>query len=236
MNFLTEDCWLVILPTFLKGLAQVWYEKQSKATWQSWPRLFVAMVEHFWTEVECENVHQLVENLGQLEGESARRYVDRATELLDRLTAMQPDNEVLRVGMTTYLVSCLTNGASNEFRLKLKYEEPTTMAQAQEIAQKVDKVLSDPASKKSFMPSFPHPSTHPYPSSSPRPLHHLSPPYSQRPHQDFPPPTMQPQLQSSFPQAPRPQPRPQAPFPQPHPQYFPFLPSCIQGSSHKWDY
>ena len=88
------------------------------------------MVEHFWTEMECENVHQLMANLRQSEGESARRYVDRATELLDRLTAMQPDNEVFQAGMTTYLLSCLTNGASYEFRLKLKYEEPTNMAQA----------------------------------------------------------------------------------------------------------
>ena len=170
------------------------------------------MVEHFWMEVECENVHQLVANLGQSKGESLRRYVDRVIELLDRLIAMQPDNEVFQAGMTTYLLSCLTNGASDEFRLKLKYEEPTTMAQAHEIAQKVDKVLSDPATKKSFMPSFPHPFAHPYPSSSARPLHHLSPPYSQPPHQDFPPPTMQPQLQSSFPQAHFSQPHPQAPI------------------------
>ena len=69
-------------------------------------------------------------NLGQSEGESARRYVDRVTELLDCLTAMQPDSEVFRAGMTTYLLSCLTNGASDDFRLRLKYEEPTTMAQA----------------------------------------------------------------------------------------------------------
>ena len=68
-----------------------------------------------------------VANLGESEGESARWYVDRAT-VLDRLTAMQPDNEVFQAGMTTYLLSCLTNGASDEFRLKLKYEEPTTMA------------------------------------------------------------------------------------------------------------
>ena len=85
------------------------------------------------------------------------------------------------------------------------------MAQVQEITQSVDKALFDPTSKKSFMPSFPHPSTHPYPSSSARTPHHLPPPYSKLPHQDFPPPTMQPQLQSSFPQAPFPQPRPQAP-------------------------
>ena len=123
-------------------------------------------------------------------------------------TAMQPDNEVFQAGMTTYLLSCLTNGASDEFRLKLKYEEPTTMVQAQEIAQKVDKLFSDPTSKKSFMPTFPQPSAHPYPSSSARPPHHLSHPYSQPYHQDFPPPTMQPQHQ----------PRPQAPFPQPRPQ------------------
>ena len=45
-------------------------------------------------EVECENVHQLVANLGQLEGESTRWYVDHVTELLDRLTTMQLDNEV----------------------------------------------------------------------------------------------------------------------------------------------
>ena len=64
LNFLTEDRWLVILPTFLKGLAQVWYEKQSEATQQSWPRLTTAMVEHFRTEMECENVHQLMANLG----------------------------------------------------------------------------------------------------------------------------------------------------------------------------
>ena len=57
--------------------------------------------------------------------------------------------------MATYLLSYLTNGAFDEFQLKLKYEEPTTMAQVQEIAQKVDKVLSDLASKKSFMPPFP---------------------------------------------------------------------------------
>ena len=75
-------------------------------------------------------------------------YVDRATKLLDRLTAMQPDNEVFQVVMTTYLLSCLTKGASDEFQLKLKYEEPTTMVQAQEIAQKVDKVLFDPAIRK----------------------------------------------------------------------------------------
>ena len=48
----------------------------------------------FRTEVECENVHQLVANLGQSEGELARRYVDYATELLDHLTAMQPNNKV----------------------------------------------------------------------------------------------------------------------------------------------
>ena len=65
--------------------------------------------------MECENVHQLMANLGQSEGESARRYVDCAIELLDRLTAMQPDNEVFQAGMTTYLLSCLTNGASDEF-------------------------------------------------------------------------------------------------------------------------
>ena len=64
LNFLTEDCWLVILPTFVEGLAQVWYEKQSKATQQSWPWLSVAMVEHFPTEVECENVHQYLAKLG----------------------------------------------------------------------------------------------------------------------------------------------------------------------------
>ena len=57
LNFLTEDRWLVILPTFLEGLAQVWYEKQLEATRQSWPRLSIAMVEHFWMKVECENVH-----------------------------------------------------------------------------------------------------------------------------------------------------------------------------------
>ena len=91
--------------------------------------------------------------------------MDHAIELLDRLTTMQPDNEVFQAGITTYLLSCLTNEALDEFRLKLKDEEPTTMAQAQEIAQKVDKVLSDPTSKKSFMPPFPHPSAHPYPSS-----------------------------------------------------------------------
>ena len=138
LNFLTEDRWLVILPAFLEGLAQVWYEKQSEATRQSWPRLSAAMVEHFRTEMECENVHQMMANLRQSEGESARRYVDRAAELLDRLTAMQPDSEVFQAGMTTYLLGCLTNGASDEFRLRLKYEEPATMVQAQEIAQKVD--------------------------------------------------------------------------------------------------
>ena len=91
------------------------------------------------------------------------------------------------------------------------------MAQAQEIAQKVDKVLSDPASKKSFMQPFPHPSAHPYPSSLARPPHHPSPRYSQPPHQGFSPHAMQPQLQSSFPQAPFPQLCPQL-------QYFPSLP------------
>ena len=94
------------------------------------------MVEHFRTKVECKNVRQLVANLGQSKGELARWYVDR-------VTTMQPDNKVFQVGMTTYLLSCLTNGALNEFRWKLKYEEPTTMAQVQDIAQKVDKVLSD---------------------------------------------------------------------------------------------
>ena len=52
------------------------------------------MVEHFWMELECENVHQLVANVGWSEGESARSYVDRATKLLDHLTTMQSDNEV----------------------------------------------------------------------------------------------------------------------------------------------
>ena len=154
LNFLTEDCWLVILPTFLEGLAKVWYEKQLDATRQSWPRLSTAMVEHFRTEVECKNIHQLVANLGQVEGESARRYVDRATELLDRLTAMQPDSEVFQAGMTTYLLSCLTNGASDEFRLKLKHEKPTTMARAREIAQKVDNVLSNPLTTCIPRPSY----------------------------------------------------------------------------------
>ena len=73
-------------------------------------------------EMECKNVHQLMANLGQSEGKSARWYVNRATELLDRLTTMQPDNEVFQAGMTTYLLCCLTNGASDEFQLKLKYE------------------------------------------------------------------------------------------------------------------
>ena len=114
-----------------------------------------------------------------------RRYVNRATELLDHLTAMQPDNKVFQVGMTIYLLSYLTNGASDEFQLKLKYEEPTTMAQVQEIAQKIDKELFDPASKKSSMLTFPHPATHPYPSSLARPPHHPSPSYSQLPHQGF---------------------------------------------------
>ena len=130
LTFLREDHWLVILSTFLGGLAQVWYEKQSEAIWQSWPRLSATMVEHFRIEMECENVHQSVANLGQLEAELVWRYVDWATELLDHLTAMQPDNEVFRAWMTTYFLSCLTNGASDEFQLKLKYEKPTTMAQA----------------------------------------------------------------------------------------------------------
>ena len=180
-------------------------------------------------EVECENIHQLVANLGQSKGESTQRYVDRATELLDHLTVMQLDNEVFQAGMTTYLLSCLTNGASDEFRLKLKYEEPTTMEQAQEIAQKVDKVLSDHASKKSFMPTFPQPFVHPYPSSSTRPPYHPSPPYSQLPHQDFPPPTMQPQLQSSFPQAPF----PQAPILSIPPHHASMDPAIVEISSSK---
>ena len=150
LNFLTKDHWLVILPIFLKGLAQVcWYEKRSEATQQSWTRLSAARVEHFQTEVECENVHQLVVNLRQSEGELARWYVDHAIELLDHLTTMQLDNKVFQVGMNTYLLSCLTNGALNVFRLKVKNEEPMTIAQAQEIAEKV---LFDPTSKKIFMP------------------------------------------------------------------------------------
>ena len=80
---------------------------ESEDTRQSWPKLSAAMMEHFRTEVECENVHQLVANLGQLEGESVRRYVDRVTKLVDRLTAMQPDNEVFQEGMTTYIVELL---------------------------------------------------------------------------------------------------------------------------------
>ena len=47
-------------------------------------------------EMESENVHQLVANLGQSHRESKRRYMDRATELLARLTTMQPDNELFR--------------------------------------------------------------------------------------------------------------------------------------------
>ena len=73
------------------------------------------MVEHFRTEVECENVHQLVANLGQSEGESVRWYVDHVTELLDGLTTMQLDNKVFRARMTTYLLSYLTNGETDEF-------------------------------------------------------------------------------------------------------------------------
>ena len=106
------------------------------------------MVEHFRTEMECENVHQLMANLGQSEGESAQRYVDHVTELLDRLTAMQPDNEVFQAGMTTYLLSCLTNGASDEFRLKLKYEEPTTMEQAKRLLKKLIRYFLTPLPRR----------------------------------------------------------------------------------------
>ncbi|OAE34175.1 hypothetical protein AXG93_1593s1340 [Marchantia polymorpha subsp. ruderalis] len=139
----------MLLPDFLEDSALKWYKeyKREHSEDDTWETLTENLIENFLPSESYEKLMCEVTFLKQGENEKVRTYVERTEKLESRFHVVLrkggDEVDATMVGIRAMLMKNFVGGLRPEIRSKVRYEKPSSKAEAIRIAIRMEESLED---------------------------------------------------------------------------------------------